>query len=129
MTREQKAVRALFIKLKRSSRQTFPTPGGKLTAPSRKGVYVIYKPRGKVAHVGSTPRAKGGIAQRLRNHLAALSSFTIQYLKRDGSKLRGKYKFSSIVIGDPRRRALVEAYAIGHLCPAHIGLGQLAKAA
>ncbi len=123
MTREQKAVRALFTELMRSSLQTFPAFQGELNAPDRQGVYVIYDPRGKVAHVGRTPKAKGGIAQRLRNHMSASSSFTNQYLKGDGSKLRGKYKFRCIVVNDRRRRAFLEAYAIGHLCPAHIGLG------
>ncbi len=123
MTPEQKTVRALFTELTRSPLQTFPVLRGRLHAPDRQGVYVIYDPRGKAAHVGRTPRAKHGIAQRLRDHMSARSSFTIQYLKGDGSKLRGKYKFRCLVVKERRRRALLEAYATGHLCPAHIGLG------
>ena len=69
-----------------------------LDAPSGLGVYVIYDPRGKVAHVGRTPRAAGGIAQRLRNHMAGASSFTKGKLKGDGSKLRGKYKYRCIEV-------------------------------
>jgi len=123
MTREQETVKAFFTELMRSPLQTFPAFRRELKAPDRRGVYVIYDPRGKVVHVGRTPKAKGGIAQRLRNHMSASSSFTNQYLKGEGSKLRGKYKFRCIVVDDRRRRALLEAYAIGQLCPTHIGLG------
>ena len=123
MTPEQKTVRAVFTELKGSPLQTFPDLRGKLNAPDRQGVYVIYAPRGKVAHVGRTPKAKGGIAQRLRDHMSGASSFTNQYLNGEGSKLRGKYKFRYIVVNNRRHRALLEAYATGKLCPAHIGLG------
>jgi len=122
MTREQKRVKALYAKLIGSTLQTFPEYRGKLNAPAGKGVYVIYDPRGKVAHVGSTPRAIGGIAQRLRNHMAGASSFTRAEFNRDGSRLRGKYKFQCIEVSAKRCRALLEAYAIGSLCPTHIGI-------
>jgi hypothetical protein len=123
MKREQNKVKALFIELIRSPLQTFPEYRGKLNAPAGKGVYVIYDPRGRVAHVGSTPRAVGGIAQRLRNHMAGASSFTRAEFNRDGSRLRGKYKFRCIEVRAKRHRALLEAYAIGSLCPTHIGIG------
>jgi hypothetical protein len=103
-------------------------PRGHLHAPKRQGVYVIFSPKNRVLHVGSTPRAKNGIAQRLRDHLATRSSFTINYepLKSDGSRLRGGYKFCYLIVRSQRQRALLEALAIGHLCPAHIGLGHTA---
>ena len=123
MKRESKAVSALFAKLMQAPLQKFPEPRQKLNAPDRQGVYLIYGPRGKVLHVGRTPRAKGGIAQRLRSHLSGNSSFAIRYLDRDGSILRDKHKFRCLAVANPRRRALLEAYAIGHLCPAHLGLG------
>lgn len=123
MTREQKKVKALYAKLIGSPLQTFPAQGGKLNAPKGQGVYVIYNSRGRVAHVGRTPRAMGGIEQRLRDHLTGNSSFVKAQFNRDGSKLRGKYKFRCIEVRDKRRRALLEAYAIGSLCPIHIGLG------
>ena len=123
MTREQETVKALFTELMRSPHQTFPAFRGKLKAPDRRGVYVIYDPRGKVVHVGRTPKAKGGMAQRLRNHMSGASSFTNQYLKGHGYKLRGKFKFRYIVVKNRRHRALLEAYATGQLCPTHIGLG------
>ena len=121
--REAETVSTLFAKLMESPLQLFPESGQRLIAPDLRGVYVIYGPRGKVLHVGSTPRAKRGVAQRLRDHMAASSSFTKKYLKGDGSKLRGKCKFRCLVVKNPRRRALLEAYAICHLCPDHLGLG------
>ena len=120
---EQQAVKALFQKLRRSPLHTFPSFGGKLDAPLAQGVYVIYSPRGKVLHVGRTPQGRNGIHQRLRDHLRGQSSFTSQYLNKDGSKLRDGYKFRCLVVKSPRRRALLEAYAMGCLCPDHIGLG------
>ena len=123
MTREQQRVKVLFSELMRSPLQTFPALRGELKAPDQQGVYVICDPRGKVVHVGRTPKAKGGIAQRLRDHMSGASSFTNQYLKGEGAKLRGMYKFRCIVVENPRYRAFLEAYATGQLCPAHIGLG------
>lgn len=43
-------------------------------------------------------------------------------------KLRGGYGFRYLTVKNPRQRALLEAYAIGVLCPAHIGLGEEALA-
>jgi hypothetical protein len=45
----------------------------------------------------------------------------------DGSRLRGRYKFRCIVVRSDRQRALLEAYAIGFLCPAHMGTGRFAS--
>jgi hypothetical protein len=123
MKREQKAIRRLFSDLVRAQCHEFPKAGKKIEAPNKQGVYVIYSPRGRVVHVGRTPKAKGGIVQRLRNHLHASSSFAQKYLGGHGYKLRNGYKFSCLVVKNPRRRALLEAYAIGCLCPAHIGDG------
>ena len=127
MTRKQKheheKVKALFTQLMDSPLQTFPPLRGELNATDQRGVYVIHHPRGKVAHVGRTPRAQGGIAQRLRDHMSGNSSFVIQYLKGNGSQLRGRYRFRFIVVNSKRRRALLEAYATGQLCPTHIGVG------
>ncbi len=127
MTSEQKTVRAQFNELRRAPLYTFPAPRKKLDAPDRLGVYLIYSPQDKVLHVGRTYRGKSGLAQRLRNHMAGASSFTSQYLKGHGSKLRDGYKFRCLVVEDPRLRALLEAYAVGCLCPAHIGLSQHAS--
>ena len=123
MKHETETVSTLFAELMESPLQRFPRFGQELIAPDLQGVYVIYGPRGKVLHVGRTSRAKNGIAQRFRNHMGASSSFTKKYLKGDGSKLRGKYRFRCLVVKNPRRRALLEAYAAGHMCPAHLGIG------
>lgn len=123
MTREQRQLRVLFDKLTHASPTQFPIARAKLNAPDRQGVYIIINPRGRVVHVGCTPKARGGIAQRLRNHMANASSFTTKYLNGDGSKLRGRYSFRCLVVKNPRHRVLLEALAIGRLCPAHIGHG------
>jgi hypothetical protein len=62
---------------------------------------------------------------RLANHLHGLSSFTKHYLEGKGSKLRQGYSYRCLPVKNLRRRALLEAYAIGCLCPKHIGLGQI----
>ncbi len=120
---ELRALRADFTRLLKADRCAFQK--GCRAASNSRGIYVIYKRSGRVAHVGSTPRAKRGIRQRLCNHLANQSSFCTQYLNGDGRKLIDeKYEFSFIVVPSPRRRALLEAYAIGQLCPLHIGHGK-----
>jgi hypothetical protein len=60
--------------------------------------------------------------------MATQSSFTLKYkpLKKDGSCLREGYKFRCLVVQSQRQRALLEALAIGRLCPAHLGLGRSA---
>jgi hypothetical protein len=134
-----KKVQAKFEKLKQAKRYRFPDPQGRLDdAPTEKGVYVIYGPRNIVLHVGGTPRGKRGIRQRLSNHLHKQSSFTekSEYLKDHGGRthkkrcayVREHCKYSYLVVDGgkhtERLRALLEAYAIGHLCPDHIGLHQ-----
>ena len=123
MAHEQEKVKALFAKLKQAPLYKFPLARERLIAPGGRGVYVIYGPKRRIAHVGRTPRAAGGIAQRLRNHMAGKSSFTRMQLDRDGSLLRGRYSYRYLVVKSPRLRALLEAYAIGVLCPKHIGTG------
>jgi hypothetical protein len=120
-------VAKLFREMEKSPGHKFPEKGGRVAAPNRPGVYVIADPRRKVVHVGRTLRRKRGLAQRLKDHLYARSSFTIQYLKKRGDRLRGKFSYRYLEIPDDRIRAFVEAYAIGHLCPAHIGLGRKVK--
>jgi hypothetical protein len=122
---DRKIIKARFAKLKRAPLRSFPALYGKLEAPDKPGVYVIYDPRGNVLHVGNTPRARKGLAQRLRDHMGTRSSFTQQFkrLKQDGSRLRKGYKFRCLPVRKRRYCALLEAYAIGCLCPEHIGHG------
>ena len=93
-------------------------------APPEPGVYVIRK-SDAVLHVGRTLRGKNGLYQRLKNHLHGSSSFTHEYLKGKEVVLRdGKHTYQFLVVKNTRTRALLEAYAIGVLCPKHIGLGE-----
>jgi hypothetical protein len=119
---EQRKLRKLLTKLLNSECTEFPPAHERLDAPNRKGVYIIYSPQGKILHVGSTPYAKGGLAQRLR--LAGKSSFTKKKFNRDGSKLRAGCSFRCLVVKNDRQRALLEALGIGELCPEHIGHGR-----
>ena len=122
---EPALIGALFKKLLESTLFPFPALRGPLNAPSKLGVYVIYGPGEKVLHVGSTPKAKNGIAQRLRDHMGSNSSFAKLHLEDgDGSVLRGSHHYRCLVVDNARHRALLEAYAIGHLCPEHIGSGK-----
>jgi hypothetical protein len=121
--REQEQVRSLFEKLIGCDLRTFPLAGARLDAPGEQGVYVLYDDQGKVVHVGRTPRAAGGIAQRLQDHIRGQSAFTRNYLDGDGNRLRGCFKFRSLVVPEGRLRALLEYFAIGQLCPAHLGIG------
>jgi len=128
MNREQKAVRALFKKLKRARLRPFPNHGEPVDAPDRQGVYVIHSPRRKnvrtVVHVGRTYRGTAGLRQRLKNHLHGASSFTNEFLKGHGRKLRSGYAFRCLAVRSARRRALLEFFAAGSLCPSHVGLSE-----
>lgn len=117
-------VRSLFAELKKARPQSFPKAGARLDAPNEQGVYVIYSRTGKVLHVGRTYRGTNGLRQRLNNHLHAASSFTQSYLNGHGARLRSGYKFKFLTVPKPRQRALLEALAIGLLCPAHLGVSE-----
>ena len=117
-------IKRLFGVLCEQPELPFPRSGERLNAPQKHGVYVIRKHEFAL-HVGRTLRAQGGLFQRLRNHLDGSSSFTDKYLKGKGTILReAGYTYQYLELIDPRKRALLEAYAIGKLCPEHIGLGQ-----
>ena len=122
--RELRNNKTLFTELMKTPLQTFPPLRGKLIAPKKQVVYEIRDPSGIVDHVGKTDRAKEGGHQRLRAHMSGSSSYVIKYLKGDRSKLRNKYQFRCIVVDDPRLRALFESYAVGQLCPRHLGTGE-----
>lgn len=122
MTRKQQRIRTLFAAPTKQPVRHFPAPGDTLVAPSAPGVYVICDPRGNVVHVGATPRGKRGLAQRLKNHMHGASSFTQRHLEGQGSRLRRGYSYRYLVVRKPETRAYLEAYTIGSLCPAHIGV-------
>lgn len=94
-----------------------------MEAPLQHGVYIIRNGE-RVLHVGRTLRRADGIHRRLKDHLYGASSFTDKFLKGNGEKLRKGHTSQCLVVKDARKRALLEAYAIGTLCPEHIGLGE-----
>jgi hypothetical protein len=125
MHNESDKISGLFLELCKQETYQFPDPHGHLNATTNQGVYIIKDSSENVLHVGRTLRAQGGIRQRLHDHLYGRSSFVYHYtpLRRNGAKLRNGYKYQYITVTNDRRRALLEAYATAHLCPAHIGLG------
>jgi len=121
---ESEEVKKLFDELLHTPKRSFPRSGQPLDAPPKPGVYIIRKEE-VVLHVGRTLRGKDGLHQRLKDHLYGSSSFTKKYLKSKRAILReGEYTYQFLELEDPRKRALLEAYAVGVLCPAHIGLGE-----
>jgi hypothetical protein len=126
MTSERQRIEELFKMLCKQEKLPFPQ-GGKLQATTGLGVYVIRK-GDVVLYVGRTLRGKEGISQRLNNHLQGASSFTKQYLNGNGAMLRNGHTYQYLIIENSRKRALLEAYAIGTLCPEHIGLGEVLAA-
>lgn len=122
--KESLEIEKLFKKLCNQPRRIFPQQHQHLDAPLNQGVYIIRK-KETVLHVGRTLRGKYGLRQRLTNHLHGSSSFTNEYLKGDGTILRNRvYTYQFIEISDSRKRALLEAFAVGALCPEHVGLGE-----
>src|SRR5260370_22041366 len=94
---EPEIIKSRFKDLTNSKSQEFPVRGG-CNAPDRRGVYVIYSPKGKVLHVGRTPSARGGIAQRLGNHMSGASSFFEKCLMPNGFTLRHGSPFRLFVL-------------------------------
>lgn len=125
MTSECLRVKKLFKELCAQLEYSFPQARKPVEAPSKPGVYIIRKDKA-VLHVGRTLRGKGGLFQRLMDHLHGASSFTNEYLNGRGATLRKKgYTYQFLALNNPRVRAFLEAYAVGTLCPKHIGLGAL----
>ena len=118
--REAAAIESMFSELMRAPTQSFPKAHSSPNAPKKAGIYVIHGPRGTVLHVG-----RGcDIAQRVREHLFIALPSPPQYLSGKGSALRNRgHSFRYLVVSDARNRALLEALAIGRLCPKHIGRG------
>jgi hypothetical protein len=124
MNSESQEVKGLFDQLCKQQKKSFPKFRQSLDVPSMPGVYVIREGEA-VLHVGRTLRGKDGLNQRLKNHLHGSSSFTDKHLKGNGATLREDgYTYQYIEVKCPRKRALLEAYAIGELCPVHLGLGE-----
>lgn len=122
MTDEFEKIKQLFEELIAQPEIKFPPRRKSLEAPRARGVYIIRRGQ-KVLHVGSTPRGKNGLHQRLRNHLDGISEFARVFLSGDGNRLRIGHTYQCLVVPNKRPRALLEHYAIGVLCPAHLGDG------
>jgi hypothetical protein len=120
---EYERIRRLLSRLNEQDRILFPQRGESLKAPTAKGIYIIRHPRGRVWHVGNTPRGREGLKQRLGNHLSGKSSFVRVCMAGDGSKLRRGFTYQYLVVKDARTRVLLEHLAAGQHCPRHIGLG------
>jgi hypothetical protein len=120
--RDKVFVKKDFIRLMKAKRFRFSKEDLR-AVPVQQGVYVIFSGN-NIVHVGRTYRGKAGLRHRLKNHLHGSSSFTLEYLKGDGKKLkRRSYTFRYVALPQSswRRCALLESYATGYLCPAHIG--------
>jgi GIY-YIG catalytic domain len=124
---ESKRIAALLEKLGARPESPFPQAWGSVDAPDKAGVYVIRNQASKVMYVGRTTRAKGGLHQRLRNHLAGRSVFARELLPHGPASLRTGYTFQYLVVEKDRTRALLEQLATGTLCPKHLGLSLLAE--
>ena len=122
--RESQITRRLFKQLCRQPLFHFPGNRNRPVAPGTHGVYIVRDPEGRVVHVGRTIDGKGGLLQRLEDHLKGTSSFAKNFLKVTGASLRLGYSFQYLEIADGRQRALVEALAAGWFCPAHFGTGK-----
>ncbi|WP_375204513.1 GIY-YIG nuclease family protein [Hyphococcus sp.] len=120
---QARQIKSIFSELIREPLQKFPKQGERLEAPTEHGVYIIYSPGGNVMHVGRTLRGGKGLQRRLKNHLYGRSSFVRLHMDGMSYKLRRGYAFRCLSVKNARQRALLEAYAIGVLCPKHIGLG------
>jgi hypothetical protein len=121
---EHERSKRLFAELLDQHAVCFPKKGDTLDVPTKHGVYIIFDKAGRVLHVGRTYRARCGLLQRLNGHLNGQSSFVGTFLRQNKGRLRKGYNYKYLVVGHNRRRALLEHYAIGVLCPAHLGVGE-----
>ena len=117
MKTDADVVKALLEGLLSAPLLAFPVMMGRIEGPTQHGVYIVYDPSGTVVHVGSTPRVRGGVAQRLSDRLSGRTSFAEKHLRGSGYKLRNGYKFRYLIVRDARTRALLETYASGCLSP------------
>lgn len=128
MNKDHQRIKELFRQLKAKQPELFPQERRPLNVTTKHGVYIIYSPGRKILHVGRTLRGRKGLRQRLNNHLQGQSSFTVSYFKnrkKSPKLLRRRYKFAYVEVNNSRMRALLEAYAVGMLCPIHLGTGEI----
>lgn len=123
MENECENLKKLYKELINSDLFYFPSKGKIENATNELGVYIIFSPKNKVLHVGRNKTAEDGLNQRLYGHLVNGSSFSKNYLERNGQVLRTGYKFKYLIVQEARTRALLEALTAGFLCPSYIGIG------
>lgn len=121
--KESQTIKKLFENLISTNFHFFPTKG-KIKVTDNHGVYIIYNSDNVVLHVGNTPSGRKGLNQRLYNHISSTGVFYKKYLQPYEIKMRGTHKFRYLEVEDPRHRALLESFAIGSLCPVHLGTGE-----
>jgi excinuclease UvrABC nuclease subunit len=123
---ESKKVKKLVKKLEKAEILAFPEEG-KIELPEVEGVYAIVNKKDEVIHVGKTEGGLGGLFARLNGHLYGKSALRKAYLAPNEINLRNKCGVKWVEVKTERLRYLVEARAIGKLCPAYLPLYQLPK--
>ncbi|UMR29228.1 GIY-YIG nuclease family protein [Massilia sp. MB5] len=100
----------------------FPVGRASIEVPKTLGVYVILDPDQSVMYVGRTTKARNGLHQRLRNHMAGKSALVKTLFNGDTSRLRKGYSYQFLEVSDDRERALLEHIATAWHCPTVLGL-------
>jgi excinuclease UvrABC nuclease subunit len=121
---EGEEIKELFKKLVDSKIHPFTNKGTPVKVSEKHGVYIIYNSKGKLFYVGRTLSAKGGLNQRLNNHRTGASTFSKSLFKKEGLKIDASFSLKFIEVGTDRKRALLEAYTTGCLCPPYLGTGE-----
>jgi GIY-YIG catalytic domain len=119
---ERNRIQQLLDALNQAPTHPFPRGSESIRVPKRLGVYVIRDPAESVVYVGRTTRAKYGLHQRLRNHMAGKSALVKNHLNGDTSKLRAGFSYQFLEVEDDRERALLEHIATAWHCPIVLGL-------
>lgn len=119
---ERNRVWQLLDALEQAPITPFPRGSESIAVPKKLGVYVIRDPAKSVVYVGRTTRAKNGLHQRLRNHMAGKSALVRIHLNGDASRLRQGFSYQFVEVENDRERALLEHLATAWHCPAVLGL-------
>jgi excinuclease UvrABC nuclease subunit len=118
---EGKKIKKLFKKLCKSEGVLVPKEG-RIELPETEGVYLLLNKKDEVLLVGKTEGGKGGLRSRINSQLFGASPFRKMYLLPSGTDIRKKHYVHCLAIESERDRILVEAYAMGKLCPEFIGM-------
>lgn len=120
--KETTEVKDFFEDLLKAQLMRLPSQGPPKVS-SNQGVYILYSVIGVVLHVGRSIRAKGGVNQRLNDHLKGKGSFTREYAYLSKIELREEVPFRFKEVHDDPKRALVEAFTCRSLCRVHLATG------